>query len=122
MCNIADQPDLCNFIVPSVVSRGDLLVAVSTSGNSPAFARHLRQQLQKQFGPEYEPFLDLMGAIRRRLLAAGYAPEAHKPLFQKLIQADLLERVKTGDRGAVDRLLADVLGEGYNYDTLMGAE
>jgi precorrin-2 dehydrogenase len=119
LCNIADQPDLCNFVLPAVVTQGDLIVAVSTSGRSPAFARHLRRLLQDQFGPEYGRFLDLMGAIRRRLLAAEHAPEVHKPLFEKLIQNNLLEMIKNDDRSGIDALLAAVLGPGFIYEELM---
>jgi precorrin-2 dehydrogenase len=119
LCNIADQPDLCNFVLPAVVTQGDLIVAVSTSGRSPAFARHFRRLLQDQFGPEYGRFLDLMGAIRRRLLAAEHAPEVHKPLFEKLIQNNLLEMIKNDDRSGIDALLAAVLGPGFIYEELM---
>jgi precorrin-2 dehydrogenase / sirohydrochlorin ferrochelatase len=119
LCNIADQPDLCNFVLPAIVTRGDLIVAVSTSGRSPAFAKHLRRQLQDQFGPEYGRFLDLMGAIRRRLLATEHAPEVHKPLFEKLIHHNLLEMIKNDDRSGIDTLLEAVLGPGFIYEELM---
>ena len=119
LCNIADQPDLCNFVLPAVVTQGDLIIAVSTSGRSPAFAKHLRRRLQKEFGPEYGRFLDLMGAIRRRLLASEHAPEAHKPLFEKLIHNNLLEMIKNDDRSGIDTLLEAVLGPGFIYEELM---
>ena len=66
LCNIADQPDICNFILPSIINRGDLTIAVSTSGKSPAFAKKLRKDLEKQFGEEYAEFLTLMGVIREK--------------------------------------------------------
>ncbi len=119
LCNIADQPDLCNFVLPSIVTQGDLIIAISTSGRSPAFAKHLRQRLQGQFGPEYGRFLDLMGAIRRRLLASEHAPEAHKPLFEKLIQNNLLEMIGNDDRSGINTLLEAVLGPGFIYEELM---
>ena len=119
LCNIADQPHLCNFILPSVISQGDLMITISTSGQSPAFAKHLRRLLSQQFGPEYGLFLDLMGAIRRRLLATEHAPEAHKPLFERLIQGGLLERIKADDPEAIDALLAEVLGKGFHYKDLL---
>jgi precorrin-2 dehydrogenase/sirohydrochlorin ferrochelatase len=119
LCNIADQPELCNFVLPAVITQGDLMIAISTSGRSPAFAKHLRQQLLSQFGPEYGYFLDLMGAIRSRLLAAEHAPEAHKPLFEKLIHNNLLEMIKADDRSGINSLLDEVLGPGYLYEELM---
>ena len=119
LCNIADVPDACSFILPAVVRRGDLSIAVSTSGKSPAFAKHLRKQLEKQFGEEYTTFLVLMGAIRQKLLAAQHAPEAHKPLFEKLIEKGLADMIHNEDKAAVNRLLYEILGEGFDYDTLL---
>jgi precorrin-2 dehydrogenase/sirohydrochlorin ferrochelatase len=118
LCNIADQPERCNFILPAVISQGDLTITISTSGRSPAFAKHLRKQLQSQFGPEYGCLLTLMGAIRRRLLAEAHAPEEHKHLFEKLIGEGLLELIRKDDPAGIDALLADVLGPGYHYDEL----
>ncbi len=119
LCNIADFPEGCNFILPAVVRRGDLLIAISTSGNSPAFARTLRKQIESEYGPEYGRFLDLMGAVRARLLARAHAPEEHKPLFEALITGGLLGLIRDEDVAAIDRLLASVLGEGFRYQELM---
>lgn len=121
LCNIADAPAICNFILPSVVRRGDLIIAVSTSGKSPAFAKKLRKDLESQFGEEYGRFLTLMGAIRKRLLAAHHAPEAHKPLFETLIGQNLLELIKTNQTEAINRLLFQALGEGFDYEDLIRA-
>ncbi len=122
LCNIADRPEICNFILPAVIRRGDLSLAISTSGRSPAFAKHLRKTLSKQFGPEVQTFLDLMGAIRQRLLAEEHAPEAHKPLFEALIDGGLLERIRDDDIHGVDALLLDILGDGYHYRSLVNID
>jgi len=119
LCNIADRPEDCNFILPSVVRRGDLVIAVSTSGKSPAFAKHLRKDLENRFGEEYAEFLRLMGAIRKKLLSEGHEPEAHRHLFERLINEGLLERIRKGDRKAANRLLREIFGEQYRYDELM---
>ncbi len=123
LCNIADFPEACNFILPSIVKRGDLMLAITTSGNSPAFAKHLRKKLEKEFGEEYTEFLKLMGAVRKRLLDTGHAPEEHKPLFEALINQGLLELVKENKTEEINRLLyktvGDILGEDCNYDKLM---
>ena len=97
LCNIADVPDICNFILPSIIRRGDLCLAISTSGKSPAFAKKLRKELEKSFGDEYALFLTLMGEIRKKLLSTEHAPEAHKPLFEKLIHTNLLEMIKNNE-------------------------
>ena len=119
LCNIADRPEACNFILPSIVNRGDLIIAISTSGKSPAFAKKLRQELEKKFGKEYAEFLNLMGAIRKKLLSAKHEPEAHKPLFEQLIDRNLLVLVREGKADDINALLLEVLGEGYLLDELM---
>lgn len=119
LCNIADRPEICNFILPAIVNRGDLVIAVSTSGKSPAYAKKLRKELENQFGGEYELLLRLMGAIRERLLSEEHAPEAHKPLFEKLINAGLLDLIKENRSDKIDALFFDVLGEGYRYRELI---
>ncbi len=119
LCNIADRPEACNFILPSVVSRGDLTIAISTSGKSPAFAKKLRKELEIQFGEEYADFLQVMGEIRKKLLMKNHAPEEHKPIFEKLIKKGLLEMIREDKKEEINRLLSDVLGKGYDFDSLM---
>ena len=119
LCNIADRPKACNFILPSIVSRGDLIIAISTSGKSPAFAKKLRKQLEAEFGDEYAKFLNLMGAIRKKLLNQDHEPEAHKHLFEQLIERDLVQMLKEGDTDSINSLLLDVLGDGYDFKTLI---
>jgi precorrin-2 dehydrogenase/sirohydrochlorin ferrochelatase len=65
--NIVDDPAHSSFIVPSLVERGELLLAISTSGQSPALAKVLRQKLQKEMGPEYSLLLKLLGAVRKKI-------------------------------------------------------
>jgi precorrin-2 dehydrogenase/sirohydrochlorin ferrochelatase len=122
LCNIADRPDACNFILPALVKRGDLVIAVSTSGKSPAFAKKLRKDLEKQYGPEYADFLKLMGAIRKKLLSTSHEPEEHKHLFEKLIRRDIVQLIKNNEADKIDSILAEVLGEGYRYNYLMKQE
>ena len=119
LCNIADRPGACNFILPSIVNRGDLIIAISTSGKSPAFAKKLRIQFETQFGEEYAEFLNLMGAIRKKLLNKDRETEVHKGLFERLIEKDLVQMLKNADIDAINALLLDVLGDGYNYKTLI---
>jgi len=119
LCNIADRPEVCNFILPAIVNRGDLIIAISTSGKSPAFAKKMRKDLEKKFGTEYAEFLKLMGGIRTKLLSEDHEAEAHKHLFEKLIERDLVTLIKHRDIAAIDSLLFDILGKGYLFDELM---
>ena len=119
LCNIADRPEVCNFILPSIVQRDDLVITISTSGQSPALAKKLRKALENQFGEEYGTLLQLMGAIRKKLLQQAHKPEAHKPLFEQLINSDLIVMIQAGKTEEIDMLLFDILGKGYDYKELM---
>ena len=119
LCNITDQPEACDFILPAIVNRGDLIIAISTSGKSPAFAKKLRKDLEKQFGPECTLFLDLMGAIRDKLLHQDHKPEAHKHIFEQLVTSNLIELVGANKKKEINAILYEILGDGYEYESLM---
>jgi len=119
LCNIADRPEACNFILPSVVKRGDLVISISTSGKSPAYAKKLRKDLEKQYGEEYGILIRMMGAIRSRLLREQHEPEAHKHIFEELIEKDLLNMIRDNDTGRINSVLFNILGEGYSFDDLI---
>ena len=118
LCNIADRPEACNFILPSIVNRGNLVIAISTSGKSPAFAKKMRQDLEKEFGEEYDEFLQLMGAIRKNALSEKHEPEAHKHLFEQLINRGLIDMVRNHDEERINSLLLEIFGEGYRFEEL----
>ena len=109
--NIVDQPDLCTFIVPAQVRRGELTLAISTGGASPALARKIREELEELFGPEYWPYLALMQTIRTRVLEARRGDPENAVLFKRLVDSPLLPALKRGDQTEVRRILREVLGE-----------
>ena len=119
LCNIADRPEVCNFILPSIVRRNDLVITISTSGKSPAMAKKLRKALEKQYGEEYGTLLGLLGAIRKKLLSQAHEPEAHKPLFEQLINSNILEMIRENKTEDINALLFEVLGDGFDYEALM---
>src|SRR3970040_3171396 len=98
LLNVVDVPELCNFIVPSVVDRGNLLIAISTSGKSPAMAKKIRQKLEKEFGKEYAVFLDIMGRIREKVLKSSEESGKNKKIFERLISSPLLGWIKKGKK------------------------
>ncbi|MEW5807381.1 MAG: bifunctional precorrin-2 dehydrogenase/sirohydrochlorin ferrochelatase [Acidobacteriota bacterium] len=96
LCNVVDDPELCHFTVPSSISRGDLQIAVSTSGKSPTLAREIRKKLEKIFGREYEKYLNLMGEIRTEVLQQVASPAKRKKIFDALSRSRILSHLKRG--------------------------
>lgn len=84
LCNAVDDPEHCDFYYPAVVQRGKLQLAISTEGQSPALAQRLRRELEVQFGPEYGPWVNELGAARSRLYASDMDPEERKQRLHEL--------------------------------------
>lgn len=110
LVNIVDDPDRCNFILPSLVQQGDLSIAVSTSGKSPALARKIREDLQRQYGPEYKILLAILGSLRKKILTQGHASETNKAVFEALVHSDILQAIREGNRSLVKRRIHDISG------------
>ena len=91
LCNVVDVPDLCDFFYPAIVRRGDLQIAVSTSGQSPSLAQKIRQQLEQQFGPGYEAWVAELGQTRKLILASDLGKERKLDLLHSLASREALE-------------------------------
>jgi siroheme synthase-like protein len=93
LCNAVDDIENCRFFYGSIVQRGDLQIAISTNGKSPALAQRLRQELEQQFGPEYEVWLEWLGAARELLRAAdGGGTVSNKQTLHQLASKPMYER------------------------------
>ncbi len=84
LVNNADDPSLCNYFFPSVVSRGPLSIAISTEGRSPAWARMVREQLEEMFSEDCEEFLDFLGKMRSFILRSIEDPRKRKKAFRQM--------------------------------------
>jgi precorrin-2 dehydrogenase/sirohydrochlorin ferrochelatase len=91
LCNVVDVPEYCDFYYPAIVRRGDLQIAISTSGQSPSLAQKLRQQLERQFGPAYEQWVAELGATRKLVLASNLNPQRKRELLHSLASREALE-------------------------------
>ncbi len=87
LVNSVDDPDNCDFYYPAVVNRGDLQIAISTAGNSPALAQRIRIELEQQFGPGYESWVRQLGDARRDLFASDMNPAERKEQLHQLAAA-----------------------------------
>jgi precorrin-2 dehydrogenase/sirohydrochlorin ferrochelatase len=92
LCNAVDDIENCHFYYGSVVQRGDLQIAISTNGKSPALAQRLRLLLEKQFGAEYELWLEWLGAARELLRAGDNSADSKKVLLHHLASEPMFER------------------------------
>ena len=121
LLNVVDRPRWCSFIVPATLTRGDLTVAVSTSGGSPALARCVREDIEDALGPEYERALEVLARLRRHLQEQPLTSAERQRILTGLVGSDLLDRLREPDRVAVDRLLAEHAGQNVSLASL-GAE
>lgn len=91
LCNAVDDIEHCHFYSGAVVQRGDLQIAISTNGKSPALAQRLRKELEAQFGPEYEVWLQWLGAARESLRASSSSADASRNLLHALASHRMFE-------------------------------
>lgn len=96
--NVVDDPELCTFIVPSVIRHGDMVISISTSGNSPSMSRHIREKLEPQFGPEYGDLADLLGELRGEIKARFTTMADRNAAYKRILESDVLELLAHGKR------------------------
>jgi siroheme synthase-like protein len=107
--NIVDVPPLCQFIVPSIVRRGELAVAISTGGASPVVAKHIRRDLEERYGPEWEALVALLRDLRDALKDRYTDMPSRRDAVERLMATDVVERLAAGDDDAVRRLVRETL-------------
>jgi precorrin-2 dehydrogenase/sirohydrochlorin ferrochelatase len=117
--NVIDKPEKCTFQVPAVVRRGDLILAVSTGGRSPAVAAMVRRRLAEDFGEEYGLLLELISRIREHVLSDDRDCAARKILFQNVLHDDIVLWIKKGRSDLLRSHLRAVLGPDVDLDTIM---
>ncbi len=111
LANVVDSTRLCDFIIPSVVSRGALKIAISTSGVSPALARRIRKELEKRYGRRYSDFLGLMGKSRCRIIREVPRLHDRKKVFDALTADSFLAKFLRGNRAEGKKLFEGKLKE-----------
>lgn len=95
LINVVDDPEKCTFIVPSILERGDLNIAVSTSGSSPIVARQIRADLEKEYGDEMKDYLALLKSWRKPV-KSQLTPEQKEIFWMKATNGEVLELIKNG--------------------------
>jgi precorrin-2 dehydrogenase/sirohydrochlorin ferrochelatase len=110
LVNVADDPEESDFHLPAILQRGDLLLAISSGGGSPAFAAQLRDQLATKLGPEWELFCAVAAALRQKRLTGGEASAYNRAVINDLFAADLPRLLSRQDEMAINHLLTQVTG------------
>ncbi len=112
LINVVDDPEKCTFIVPSILERGDLNIAVSTSGSSPIVARQIRADLEKQYGQEMQEYLALLKSWRKPA-KSQLAQEQKEIFWAKATDGEVLELIKNGHlegaKGVIERCFRSLL-------------
>ena len=114
LCNVVDVPPLCNFIVPSIVRRGELAIAISTGGASPVVAKHIRVQLEETYGPEWEALVALLRDVRDELKLRYLDMPSRRDAVERLMETDVVQRLADGDDESARRMARQVLDIGVH--------
>jgi precorrin-2 dehydrogenase/sirohydrochlorin ferrochelatase len=107
--NVVDRPDLCNFMVPAVVERGSLKIAISTGGTNPGFAKKLKLQMEKIIGPEYEEYVNFLGTFRKEIQDKQLSLVDQNALLKELLHDRFLEWTRQGELELRDKEARKIL-------------
>ncbi len=124
LINVVDRPAQCRFIAPAIVRRDPLLIAISTSGESPFLASMLRARLERWLGHEWGPFVALVGEVRRRLRKQGLPLADQTRVYRRLLNSDLRALLRVRRTADANRLAAEIAagrGNGAGRVALVGA-
>jgi precorrin-2 dehydrogenase / sirohydrochlorin ferrochelatase len=105
LCNSVDDPPDCDFFYPSVVRRGDLQIAISTAGKSPALAQRLREELDQMLPEDIGAWLDQLGETRLKILEAYPASQERKQALHLLARRESCDPAACPVQDTLDRLL-----------------
>ncbi len=95
LCNSVDEPERCDFYYPALVRRGDLQIAISTAGKSPALAQRIRRELEEQFDSSYIGWLNWLGTVRELLFSRRIDPELRRRALHRIAGRTVFERFKS---------------------------
>lgn len=110
LINVVDQPTLCNFVMPSIVDRSPLVVAVSSGGAAPVLARLVRARLETLIPASFGRLAALAGKFRSAVKARFHSTQARRTFWEKVLQGPVAEMVFAGQEAAAERALEEAIG------------
>jgi precorrin-2 dehydrogenase len=111
-CNFVDEPLPSSFISPSVITKGDIIISISTKGKSPALNRLIKKKIDDFIGEEYRQFAELMGNIRLKVLDSIIGQQKRAELFDSIVQnPKLLELIKNNQLLEAEKMVHDIINQ-----------
>lgn len=117
LVNVADSPKNCDFILPSVMRRGNLTVSVSTDGHMPLLSRKVRESIESQVGTEYIVYSEIISSIRKEIYEDGNIKKKNKQeILERLCDGTLLEMLKEkASKSEVKNFIKSVCGKEIRF-------
>jgi uroporphyrin-III C-methyltransferase / precorrin-2 dehydrogenase / sirohydrochlorin ferrochelatase len=118
LCNSVDEPERCDFFYPAVVRRGNLQIAISTGGKSPALAQRIRKELEEQFDSSYIGWLNWLGSVREMFFRRKVEPELRKQMLHRISSSGVFDRftssrtARTMQKGTIGKVFLVGAGPG----------
>lgn len=117
LCNVVDQPALCNFITPSLVTRGDLQISISSSGKSPTVAQRVKREISALIGDEYETLLEITAELRAEVRTLIPTFDERRDFLKAFVESAALDLIRAGKADAARELARQML-ETYRAENL----
>lgn len=115
LLNMVDYPPYCNFIVPSIVRRGPLQIAISTGGAAPVVARTIRAEIEDAYGDEWGEYVRTLGEVRPLILArVPGGEEVRKPIFEAISASNLFARLQEGEKVTPEQIFNEFAPEEFH--------
>ena len=111
LCNVVDQPALCNFITPTIVTRGDLQIAISSSGKSPTVALRVKREISDLIGEEYETLLEITAELRAEFRQVTPDYNTRRDFLKSFVDSEALDLIRVGKVKEARDLASTMLGK-----------
>jgi siroheme synthase-like protein len=109
LCNSVDDPEHCRFSFGSIHRRGELTIAISTNGWAPAVAVRLKERFQREIGPEYGDFLELLKQARPQITERIANFTARRELWYRIVDSEVLAQLQRGEKDAAASLIQEMI-------------
>ena len=119
LCNFVDEAPISSFISPSVISKGDITIAVSTKGKSPALNKYLKNEILNKIGDEYIVLTEILGRIRQNVIDIIPEQKTRSELFDSIVQhPKVLELLKNNKHSEAEEMVSELINEGIDRQKL----